>query len=410
MWLIYDVMMYLFVIGIRISTLWNHKSRLWIKSRKNWTSTIRQLPKKSDYRIWFHVSSLGEFEQARPVIEKIKQVRPSTEIILSFFSPSGYEIKRDYSFASVCYLPADIPGNAVKWLKVIQPDLAVFVKYDLWPGYLKALAEMKIPAMLISAHWIPGKKWSSWANPLTTNMLKNFKIIFLQQAEDFDLFTRMGFQNIQVAGDTRIDRCINLPKEVKSRIPLELIRYGMVDVVAGSTWPDDEGILIDAIKTLGYKAIIAPHDISKSNIDRLMNSLGNSAIKLSQLSPNTDQPSVIIVDNIGQLSVLYALGKTAYIGGGFGKGIHNSLEAMAHARPIVFGPHYHTFPEAVKMVELGGARAVNSKDELISAFKELAINGKAEQSGMICFNYIKEHSGATAIVTDYILKSIPYLA
>ncbi|MGB4849663.1 MAG: glycosyltransferase N-terminal domain-containing protein [Saprospiraceae bacterium] len=410
MWPIYYSIIYLFVLGIRISSIWNPKSRQWIRGRKNWLKKINQLSQKSEYRIWFHVASLGEFEQARPVIEKIKDVRPGTEIILTFFSPSGYEFKKDYAFASVHYLPADLPGNARKWLNAVQPDFAVFVKYDLWPGYLNSLATLGIPAILFSANWIPGKGMDSWSNPLTINLLKKFKIIFLQRSSHLDMFKNLGFKNVGVAGDTRIDRSLKLPMEAAQRIPIELTTLGTFDLVAGSTWPKDEDLLIDVIYTLDLKAIIAPHDVSPFNINRLLKKLKGTSVRLSELSTGEHESKIVIVDSIGLLSVLYSLGKIAYVGGGFGKGIHNTLEPMAHSKPVIFGPHYKKFPEGGDMVNLKGAWSIKSTQELLSVLNELRKPGQAEMAGRKCKKYLDENAGATSIVSDYILKSIPYIS
>lgn len=410
MWPTYYSIMYLMVLGIRISSIWNSKSKQWIKGRKNWISSVNQLPQKSEYRIWFHVASLGEFEQARPVIEKIKEVRPGTEIILSFFSPSGYEFKKDYEFALVLYLPADLPGNPEKWLNAVQPDMAVFVKYDLWPGYLNSLSTLHIPAILFSANWMPGKGMDSWSNPLTKNLLKKFKIIYLQRSSHLALFKKLGFNNIGVAGDTRIDRSLKLPMESAQRIPIKLTALGNFDLVAGSTWPADEDLLFKAITALDLKAIIAPHDVSEANIDRLLKKTEGASIRLSELSINSRETKIVIIDNIGLLSVLYSLGQIAYIGGGFGKGIHNTLEPMAHAKPVLFGPHFQKFPEAVDMVKLKGAWSVRSLPDLLTILNELRKPGEADRAGLKCKKYLLENAGATSIVSDYILKSIPYIA
>jgi 3-deoxy-D-manno-octulosonic-acid transferase len=410
MWLLYYSGMYMVVLVIRVTALWNPKSKTWINGRKNWESKLQDIPQKSEYRIWFHVSSLGEFEQAKPVIERIKDLRPGTEIILSFFSPSGYEQKREYKFATVLYLPADLPGNATKWLRLIDPDLAVFVKYDLWPGYLKALSKHRISALLISANWIPGSGFSSWSNPLTHALLKDFKIIFLQRGDHLDLFKRKGFHNTTVAGDTRIDRVLSLPEEAGKIIPGVLSGAGTFDLIAGSTWPADENKLIEVIHNLNLKAIIAPHDISDSNIERLLKKIPVPAIKLSKLESISPEIKVIVIDSIGLLSALYACGRIAYVGGGFGSGIHNILEPMAHGRPVIFGPHYEKFPEAVDMVAMQGAWSVHNKKDLVSIISFLKEPGRAESAGSKGKTYLEEHSGATNSVSDYILKSIPYIA
>jgi 3-deoxy-D-manno-octulosonic-acid transferase len=263
--------------------------------------------------------------------------------------------------------------------------------------------------MLFSANWIPGRGFDSWSNPLTKNLLKKFKIIFLQRPTHLELFKNLGFNNISVAGDTRIDRSLKLPIEVADRIPVELSSLGKFDLVAGSTWPADEERLIEVINTLDLKVIIAPHDVSEANINRLCKKIKSSSIRLSKLSTNHYDTKIVIIDSIGLLSVLYSLGEIAYVGGGFGKGIHNTLEPMAHAKPVLFGPHYHKFQEAVDMIQLGGAWSVQSVPDFLSVLNELRKSGQAEMAGLKCRHYLDENAGATLIVTDYILKSIPYI-
>ncbi len=324
MWPLYYAGMYLLVLGIRFSALWNPKSKQWAQGRKRWRSNLKTLGTKSSTRIWFHVSSLGEFEQARPVIEKIKKEKPEIEIILSFFSPSGYTMKLYYTHARVVYLPPDLPGNADLWIQYVKPDLAVFVKYDLWPGYLKSLLKYKIPTILISANWTPNNIMSSWSFPLTQSLLKRINKIFLQRGSHLDYFLKKGFRNIDVGGDTRIDRSIALPLEVAEQIPRNIIEAAPFDLVAGSTWPHDEELIIHAIQTLSLRAIIAPHDITSINIQRLKKRLPVPYQLLSQLKQNAFYSQVLVVDSIGLLSVLYSAGAIAYVGGGFGKSIHNT--------------------------------------------------------------------------------------
>jgi 3-deoxy-D-manno-octulosonic-acid transferase len=408
MWILYYTGIYFFVLLVRISSIWNAKSKQWLTGRKHWTSI--KIPAPSEYRIWFHVASLGEFEQARPVIERIKELRPSTEIVLTFFSPSGYEQRKNYTLASVYYLPADLPGVASRWLDHVNPDMAVFVKYDLWPGYLKAILKKKIPAILISANWTNGSKFSSWSNPLNRNLLKKFKMIFLQQENDLKAIQNNGFNNVTVAGDTRVDRVLKIPFETKEKIPPVIRNLNKVDIVAGSTWPEDEDLLLDVIETLNLKAIIVPHDPSNNNVNRILNKSKKDSIRLTAMKNAEANPDIIIIDRIGLLSSLYSMGDIAYVGGGFGAGIHSILEPMAHSKPVIFGPGYHKFPEATDMIHLNGAMAIKNKEELLVAIKKLKQPGLAESTGKISMQYLETHAGATEIVTDYILKSIPYIA
>lgn len=407
-WILYYLIMYLMVAGIRISTVWNDKSKQWINGRKDWQEKLESLPTKSTTRIWFHVSSLGEFEQARPVIQHLKALQPECEIILTFYSPSGFLLRSNYPMASVMYLPADLPGNAKKWVELIKPDVAIFVKYDLWPGYLKALTQKEIPTYLISAHWIPGRWLSSWALPPTRTLLKNFKQIFLQEGDHLSYFKKQGFNNLSVAGDTRIDRSLELPSEVSSKIPQMLLDAGPFDLIAGSTWPQDEKIIVEVMQQMNLKIIIAPHDVSGASIQRIIKLLPPNTRKVTELNAEEPIPHVIVVDNIGMLSVLYSLGKIAYIGGGFGAGIHNILEPMAHQKPVLFGPDYKKFPEAVAMVAQGGALSVTNASDLQKKIQFLLEGTNTEKAGKIAFNYLQVNAGATLTVATSILESIPY--
>ena len=399
--------MYLFLAGIHVWSLWNNKADQWVSGRKNWVRQLQQLPAKKNQRIWFHVSSLGEFEQARPVIEKLKEKKPELEIILTFFSPSGYNIRSTYSKASVFYLPADIPGNAAKWIDIVKPDFAVFVKYDLWPGYLRQLAERNIPAVLISAHWKRSQMFTSWNMPPTRALLHSFRQIFLQQPDDVYFFRGKGFQNLSVAGDTRIDRSLQLPMEAASKIPDTLKALPPFDLVAGSTWPPDEKRLSEAIQQLNLSLLIAPHDTSEETIERLMTTFPFQVMRLSSYKAGDPIPNVMIVDSIGLLAYLYSLGKIAYVGGGFGAGIHNTLEPMAHSKPLIFGPAFEKFPEAVSMIKEKAAFPINTTDELIQALNYFNQSVHAERAGKIAYQYLVDHQGASDQVVNYIVGSIP---
>lgn len=343
-------------------------------------------------------------------MEKIKSGNEKAEIVLTFFSPSGYEVRSGYPLATVMYLPADLPGHATAWVDALKPDLAVFVKYDLWPGYLKALDKQKIPAILISAHWQPENRFASYHLSPSRALLRRFRKIFLQSSEHLEHYASRGFSNLDVAGDTRIDRCLNLPGEAQERIPSMLRERQPYDLVAGSTWPRDEQLLIKAMDRLHLKVIIAPHDVSGDNIRRLMQTLPVASVRLSELGEITTSASradVIIIDSIGLLNALYDLGHIAYVGGGFGSGIHNILEPMAHGKPLIFGPNYGKFPEATAMVEAGGAISIGNAEELCRAIEHFSIPETATLAGKIATDYLNEHAGASGKVTKYILESIP---
>ncbi len=399
--------MYLFMLGIRISSIWNEKARQWISGRKNWKSSIDKIPPKSGRRIWFHVASLGEFEQTKPVIERLKR-EEQIEIILTFFSPSGYNQNLSDSKTIVTYLPHDLPGYADYFISSIQPDMAVFVKYDLWPGYLKSLADHSIPAILISANWSPVGKLSSWSIPLTKKYLKNFKRIFFQREEHIPFFQLKGFKNIVKAGDTRIDRSMNLPLEKEQRLPEKIAMAPQFDLVAGSTWPADERMIIPVIEKLNLRTVIAPHDVSPANIKRLTKEFTVPFKLYSELHDSSIHENVLIIDTVGLLSVLYSVGSIAYVGGGFGNSIHNTLEPAAHSKPIVFGPHFTTFPEAVDMIGLECAWSVKNKEKFQEVLEKLSEEGVGKEAGEKAFEYLSGKAGATEIVTRYILESIPY--
>jgi 3-deoxy-D-manno-octulosonic-acid transferase len=338
-------------------------------------------------------------------MEELKRTNPELELILTFFSPSGYEIRKNYTQANVFYLPVDLPGNAGKWISSIQPDLAVFVKYDLWPGYLNALITKHIPFLLMSAHFRPGTM-SSWSIPPTSYLLKKAKAIFLQDGQWIEELNRIGFENIRVAGDTRIDRTLEIANETQQQISKLVLQFGTFDLVAGSTWKEDEDILIPVIEKLKLKTIIAPHDIRESHLQILMERMQVPAVRLSTITKLDDSIKVLVVDSIGQLAYLYSLGKMAYIGGGFGKGIHNILEPAAHRLPVIFGPRYHKFPEAEKLIQAKAAIAVNNQSALQDAIM-LFTGEPGKVAGERAFSFLEKNSGATPIISSYIREFIP---
>ncbi len=405
-WFLYYLSMYLMTAGIFLSSIWNIKSKQWIRGRHRWLKKINTLPRKKQTRIWFHVASLGEFEQARPVIEWLKKEDASLDIILTFFSPSGYNQKADYPLAHVFYLPADLPGNAEKWISMVEPDMAVFVKYDLWPGYLRALQKSGTPSLLISAYWVPGKRFHSSTMPLTRSLLLQFDQIFLQKGDHVRYFREKGFHNLQVAGDTRIDRSLQLEGEAISRLPSWLKDLPVFDIVAGSTWPKDEKMLLEVSENLGLRIILAPHNVSLDNIRRLRKQISRPVTVLSEYKEPDNPSDILLVDSIGMLNVLYSIGRIAYVGGGFGSGIHNTLEPAAHHKPVIFGPAFTDFPEAIGLQEENAAWSVSNTETLTTVIQNLLTSDTYQDAGDRAFNYLVAHRGASEKIGRYIMMKI----
>ncbi|MDZ7876862.1 MAG: glycosyltransferase N-terminal domain-containing protein [Saprospiraceae bacterium] len=468
---IYDLVLYFYSFFIHVAAFFgNEKARLWCAGRKDIFQKIELAlnnkpnndPNKTPKTIWFHVSSLGEFEQGRPIIEALKdskfQISDSKsqssnvklQIILTFFSPSGYEIRKNYPFVDhVFYLPMDNSHNARRFLNLIKPDLVVFVKYEFWFHYLAQLQKLNIPILLVSA--IFREKQFSTLNPysaLLTRILKNFTKIFLQDTPSVNLLKKHHFSNHVLSGDTRVDRVAAIAEEAK---PLPIVAEFAQNApvfVGGSTWEADEKQILPLLKNpkfANWRFIFAPHDISENNVNRLVKLLSEKSIKYSEvnnyiklnynsiLNYNSEliknktkndvyteeavlkvflgknKSRILIIDNIGLLSTLYRYGKVAYIGGGFGAGIHNTLEPIAHGLPVLFGAKYGKFVEAVKLVETGGGFVIHAKNEqgtegVETVMERLLITKNYEKAALAARQYIEQNRGATLQVVDEVEK------
>lgn len=395
------------VLAFRIAAWWNPKARLWIRGRKGWQQEIPAPPKEGITRYWFHVSSLGEFEQARPVIEKLRDAGLPLDIVVSFFSPSGYDVRKNFPGIHVLYLPADLPGMATRWIRHIQPAVAVFVKYDFWAGYLKSAWQQNCPVVVISAHFRPDKKWQSWNTPPARDLLKKSKKIFLQNDRHLAQLHQLGFHQVEVTGDTRIDRVLALPTEAPHKIPEALQRHAPFDIVAGSTWPDDEALLFSLRPDPKLRFLIAPHDVSSANIQRILATCPFPLIPLSKMTASDISGASVLVDSIGLLAYLYAVGKVAYVGGGFGKSIHNILEPAAHGVPIMFGPNHSSFPEAEALLSLGGAREIKTEEDLRRTLSEWT-DDAAIKVGKLNAHWLHQNKGAVDRVSAYLLEYLPF--
>ncbi len=405
---LYSFGIFLYGASIRIASLFNSKAKLWVKGRKNFYSDLQKsLAKDSSPVIWFHCASLGEFEQGRPLIEQIRIQYPAYKILLTFFSPSGYEVRKNYSGADfVTYMPLDTKRNAKQFLDIVKPALIVFVKYEFWLNHLEEIHRRKIPHYLISAIFRNDQIFFKSHGGIFRSALKNYSHIFTQDENSKTLVSKIGVTDVSVAGDTRFDRVTEIATSAKE-ISLAAAFTGNHDVlVAGSTWPSDENFLFPAMKKYfasGWKLIIAPHEISEDRIISIENSLtqlGISPDKIVRFS-KTNEPiaaasQVLVIDNIGMLSSLYRYGAVAYIGGGFGKSIHNTLEAAVYGIPVVFGPMYQKFNEALGLIECKGGFGVHSASELSSTLDQLLSDGNfRSDSGKLAGEFVKSNTGAT---------------
>ena len=350
--------------------------------------------------VWIHAASLGEFEQARPIIERIKSEMPDTVVVVTFFSPSGYKIRKNYPLADfVFYLPADSPHNVTRFLDAVHPDIAIFVKYEFWLNYLNELHRRSIPTYLISAIFRPTQiHFRPWG-AIWRRALECYSSIFVQDKASERLLQRVGYKRCVVAGDTRFDRVAEIARNAK-RIPIiEHFAMGTPLFVAGSTWGKDEELLIQLINTNpDIRFVIAPHEMDESRMRRLEREIEGGAVRYTRANESNDfsNVQVLILDTIGLLSSAYSYARWAYIGGGFGVGIHNTLEAATFGLPIAFGPNYQKFREARDMIELGAATSVTSATELIDWFAIIKDEGEAlQKASSSARSYTKEHCGAT---------------
>lgn len=390
-----------------MASLFSLKARQWLQGRKGQWEKMETAGRNKNKVVWFHCASLGEFEQGRPLIEKCRTEFPDNKILLTFFSPSGYNVKKQYPGADyIFYLPLDTPGNVNRFLEIWDPVIAVFVKYEFWFNYIHKLHARNIPAVVVSAifrqqqHFFrPYGKW-----PL--RQLKKITWFFVQNTPSMELLQQHGVKNVSVSGDTRFDRVFQI-KEAPIAFPVvEEFSRGEDVLVAGSTWPKDEELLLPLINENipGLKFIIAPHEINPSHINQLRKSITVPVAVFSEIKNGIPENCrVLIIDGIGILSHLYQYGSMAYIGGGFGKGIHNILEAATFGLPVFFGPEYRKFAEAQDLVVAGGAFPVNNAEELHQKIN-LFLKDKDEKSkaSAICSSYVKQKKGATDIIIDYL--------
>lgn len=393
--ILYSFGIHIYGILIFIASLFYDKARELYRGQRNALKMLREKIDSQSSYVWFHAASLGEFEQGRPIIEKLKKEHPATKILLTFYSPSGYNVRKNYSCVDVVsYLPLDTRKAAQEFLKIVKPTKAIFIKYEFWPNFLLEMKAEKIPVYCISAIFRPNqiffKKYGKWY----LQLLNTFSHIFVQDNLSAKLLNEHGIQQVTVCGDTRFDRVYALSLEPK-KIPLiESFARNSKVIVAGSTWPEDEELLIRYIKLHPQiKFILVPHEIDKSHLYDIFKLLEGKYIRYTEATEiNIHTFNCLVVDAIGFLSFIYQYGKVAYVGGGFGAGIHNILEAAVWNVPVVFGPNYQKFREAHELIAEGGAFSISDYDSLEKKFDELLDD---EEAGKKAGAYILKNVGAT---------------
>lgn len=417
---LYSFSIILYYFSLRLGSFFNQKARDWFFGRRNLFKKLDEVftayyaDENPRPIIWIHCASLGEYEQGRPVIEDIKKRFPGFVVLLTFFSPSGFNNKANNSEADyVFYLPIDTKRNARKFVKIISPSIAIFVKYEFWFNYLNELFINKIPVYTISAIFRPEQHFFKWYGGWFRNHLRKMNRIFVQDTESVELLNMIDVNNVTVSGDTRFDRVSGIMSKDTSLPILENFTKGQRVMVAGSTWPADEDLLKSLMDGLPgtFKLIIAPHEINPGHMKELNSKFNGRSVLYSQLSNEISNvnalPEVVIIDSIGLLSKIYKYADIAYVGGGFGVGIHNTLEAAVYGMPVIFGPNYHRFREARELIANKGAHSIKTPDELISVVKSfLESPEKLHTYSEASKHYVSDRTGATRVIMteleDYI--------
>lgn len=409
MWL-YDLMMNLYAGVIRLVGLKHKKARLWSEGRKD---LFRQMHEKIDPTariVWIHVASLGEFEQGRPIIEAIRRQYPEYKILLTFFSPSGYEVRKNYSGADyIFYLPIDTSRNARRFLDLVNPEIVIFVKYEFWLNFLSELRRRRIRTFVASSIFRRNSVFFRFYGGPWREALETFEVLFVQNEESKQLLAELGFDNVVVTGDTRFDRVAEIARSAKKIDLIERFKGDYPLFIAGSSWGPDEELLLPLMNNNPtLKFIIAPHEMDEGRIERLLKETRGGAIRYTQCDETTDlsPQQLLILDTVGLLASVYGYATWGYIGGGFGVGIHNTLEAATFGLPIAFGPNYQKFKEACDLISLGAACSVTSYEELAAWFTPLRDDtAKLAEASRSARDYTHRHQGATKQIVGTIFTN-----
>ncbi|MBD0724000.1 3-deoxy-D-manno-octulosonic acid transferase [Flavobacterium sp. L1I52] len=405
---LYNILITITALLLKFVALFNPKIKQFVAGRKTVFKTLSQKISSNDKTIWFHAASLGEYEQGLPVIEKIKEKYPTHKIVLTFFSPSGYEVRKNNNIAdATVYLPMDTKKNAQKFLKLVHPEMAFFIKYEYWPNYLNELHKLKTPNYLISGIFRENQVFFKWYGQFYRNALNIFTFFFVQNELSKKLLNQLNKTNVIVSGDTRFDRVVTILEKDNTLDFISAFKNNTTTIVVGSSWPKDEELLIDYINTTTQKVkfIIAPHNIKSEQIEKLKNSINKKTVLFSEKeNKNLANFEVFIIDTIGILTKIYSYANIAYVGGGFGNpGVHNILEPATFGVPIIIGPNYSHFAEAVDLVNLEGCTSIINNQELSEIFTCLITDEtKRKKKGGICKNFVNKNKGATSLILEKI--------
>ena len=395
---------------VLVASPFHEKARQFVTGRRGLFRDLQNATEGWNRLVWFHCASLGEFEQGRPLMEAFRNRHPEVKILLTFFSPSGYQVRRDYSGADyVTYLPADTPAHARRMLNITRPEQVFFIKYEYWFFLLHELHRREIPTYLVSAIFSKEQAFFKWYGAWLRRMLHFYSKIFVQDETSLEILKSYHIHHVSVSGDTRFDRVKKIAQSAPSLPFIERFRNGLPMVVAGSTWPPDEELLIRYFREsqAGFKMILAPHEVHKQNIQRILSHFqqGETLVWSEASEEKVGQARVLIINTIGMLSSLYGYSQVAYVGGGFGKGIHNILEAATYGIPVIFGPHHGKFKEALDLKDQGGGFAIEdftSLKPLMDAF--LTHPDQRNPAGDIARSYVDARAGATHHILSEIFE------
>lgn len=408
----YKIGIQIYLILVIIVSPFNIKARRWLKGRQGIWRKLKDSFEADDKVIWFHCASLGEFEQGRPLIEEIKLRKPDHKILLTFFSPSGYELRKNYHAADcITYMPLDTRFNAWRFIRLIKPKIIFFIKYDFWYYFLRTAYKKQIPLYLISAKFRRDQVFFKWYGKWYRNVLFYFKHIFVQDEGSRRLLKVLGIENVSISGDTRFDRVYQLSRRAVDYPYIKYFKGESKIIVAGSTWEKDEQLLIRYINNSppDLKFIIAPHEITGNKIIHILEKVEYPSVRFTDSEKNSyPSAKLMIIDTIGHLSAVYRYGEIAYIGGGFGKGIHNILEAATYGLPVVFGPNHRKFSEALDLIEKKAAFPIKDYNGLKTVFDQLlASDDLLKQSSSFAKSHIESKLGATQRILEFVLNSLP---